>query len=221
MPVECGGSGSEAVYFDNDYKQSPRHVRKAIERRIREQSKLRFDEAAVERLTSETMARVKMRRCATTLEFLATLELLVNDDDNRPPPTLCVLDSLAAFFWRWEDNDGAPSLAPAILRALARLDATIVAAKPVLFKKQPGASSNCLTLFPRRRYFFLSRRRIHAEGMDSPGDKAPLAVKYRITRSDYSFPMFGMPSFMRRSSLFSIKKSKSSRKTRRGLPLTS
>lgn len=141
MPVECGGSAAEAVYFDNDFRQSPRHLREVIERRVREEGNCCSSEASVQRLTDETMSRVKMRRCATTLEFLAALELLVNDQDNRPPPTLCVIDSLGAFFWRWEENDGAPSLAPAILRTLAKVDATIVAAKPVLFKKQRNGAS--------------------------------------------------------------------------------
>ncbi|KAJ8603980.1 hypothetical protein CTAYLR_003355 [Chrysophaeum taylorii] len=163
LPEPVGGR-REAVYFDNDFRLCRRRLRTIVEARLR----AAFDESEVGPRRDETLARINVVRCASTLEFLAALELVVNGD--TPAPSLCAVDSLGAFVWR-EDKvaDGPPSLSPAAFRTIARFlanDATVLAAKPVLFNNKPRPDSSTHEEYLPREWTRLVKRRVRVVAVE-------------------------------------------------------
>lgn len=106
LPTECGGCASDAVYLDTDFRLCLRRLRRLVEARVRASLATGIDFAMAR---DQTLARIAVVRCATTLDLLAALELVHNGEG--PRPSLVVLDSIGAFVWR-EDRvpEGPPSL---------------------------------------------------------------------------------------------------------------
>ena len=131
MPLCKGGSGREAAYFDNDFKLSDSRLRAIVQEKAGTYAR-------------ETLARISVARCETTLEFLAGLELVKQSQKKSSGRLLIVIDSLGAFFWREEklatEHLAPPSFTAASCRLLGKLlnddKALIIAAKPVLFLSQ-------------------------------------------------------------------------------------
>lgn len=106
LPTECGGCASGAAYLDTDFRLCLRRLRHLVEARVRASL---ATEVELARARDQTLARIAVVRCSTTLELLAALELVHNGDG--PRPSLVALDSIGAFVWR-EDRvpEGPPSL---------------------------------------------------------------------------------------------------------------
>lgn len=206
LPRECGGCGNAAVYIDNDFRLCRRRLRTVVEARV---GSSLSDEAELSRTCDETLERVSIIRCSTTLEFLAALELAANGDGTHP--SLCAIDSIGAFVLR-EDKvpDGPPSMMrvssfrkaptsssgrPRFVRRSPRLRGRAVQAqwpassqtppslRPSLyFLKNATTTTNtvrCRRRPPRQR---TARRGVHATRVDQARQPAalPLAGRRQI-----------------------------------------
>lgn len=133
MPVEAGGAGRDAVIFDHDYKFPTSRFVQILDGHVANEDHRR-----------EALERIKLVTCATTMEYLAALELVNNQTEHRDDGILVVVETCGAFFWR-EDKPASeglapPSFTPACCRSLARLlredKSLVIASKPAFFKKK-------------------------------------------------------------------------------------